>query len=292
MPLFLIVSGFFIPEIVSGKDIRKRFKTIMIPYFFWALFLYVFWLVIGRKMGDSSTFGLSPLKNLLGVFYSQGDKFFMDWGIPMWFLPNIFLAFVFLIFGKMFFGKFYRLIAIVFTTMGFFYARFSEVPLFWSLDVSWISMLFVAFGKDLFKLINSYTKIESIVLMLIFFGINILLYTQNIKIDMYRSIYGNEILFLLNGVSGSLFFIFFFKLFPVFNFLEIVGKFTIIILAFQILAMSVIKFVLLYIFKISDFDFSETQKFVFAILQTIMILPIGYFVNKYVPLLNGGFKKI
>ncbi len=292
MPLFLIVSGFFVPSIVSGKDIAKRFKTIMIPYFFWAIFLYIFWLIIGRKMGDSAERGLSPLKNLIGVFYAQGDQAYMDWSIPMWFLPNIFVAFTFLILSKMYLGNYYKIFAIILATLGFLYARFCSFPLFWSMDVACVSLLFLVFGKDLLKIINSYTKVESLVVMLLCLGINLVLYNQNVKIDMYRSIFGNELLFLLNGVSGSLFFILFFKLFPVFRFLEIVGKFTIIILAFQLLAMSVIKFVLLYGFGNSDFEFSETQKFIFAILQIMMILPIGLLVNKYVPLLNGGFKKI
>lgn len=292
MPLFLIISGFFIPDIVPSDQLKKRFKTIMIPYFFWALFLFLFWFFIGNKLGDSASLHLSPLKNFAGVFYAQGDQSMMDWGIPMWFLPSIFLVFVFLAFALNYFGKYFRWIVAGLTFIGFYYAGSSSVPLFWSLDVAWVSVFFVAFGKDISKLIQSYSKTESIILAVIFLGLNFLFYNFNDKVDMYRSIYGQDVLFLLNAVLGSLGFILLFKTFPVFKFFEPVGKITILILAFQLLAMSVIKLVLMKVFGVSDFNFSETEKFLYAIIQVLIILPFGYLINKHVPLLNGGYKKI
>ena len=109
---------------------------------------------------------------------------------------------------------------------------------------------------------------------------------------MYQSIYGNEILFFANGFFGSLAFLLLFKNFPYFRFLEIIGKFTLVILSLQILAMSLIKLFLWKALHISNFQFSEFQKLYFSIIQIIILLPIGFIINQYIPLLNGGSKKI
>jgi hypothetical protein len=109
---------------------------------------------------------------------------------------------------------------------------------------------------------------------------------------MYRSIYGNEFLFILNGISGALFFILIIKNFPVFKFFGFMGKFTIPILALQLRAMTVIKFFLLIVFGLTVFNFSESEKFILSIIQVCLILPVAVLINKYIPILNGGYKKI
>jgi hypothetical protein len=109
---------------------------------------------------------------------------------------------------------------------------------------------------------------------------------------MYRAIYGNEFFFTVNGILGSLFVLFFFKAFPVFRFLAFIGKFSLTILALQLLAMTFIKAILLYGFGQSDFNFSEWERFFYAILQIILLIPGFFIINNYLPILNGGFKKI
>ena len=47
--------------------------------------------------------------------------------------------------------------------------------------------------------------------MLIMGVLNLILFSYNIKIDMYRAIYGNEFLFILNGITGSIFILLFLR---------------------------------------------------------------------------------
>src|SRR5690606_7402737 len=72
LPLFFIVSGFFFPSKPDFSTLRKRFNSIMIPYFFWAGFLFVFWFLLGRKFGVSAQNPASVWKNFIGIFYAQG----------------------------------------------------------------------------------------------------------------------------------------------------------------------------------------------------------------------------
>jgi hypothetical protein len=155
-----------------------------------------------------------------------------------------------------------------------------------------VALGFYAFGFYGFKIINAVSRKNSLFFAVGFCIVHFLTYNYNIKIDMYRAHYGNESFFILSGITGSLFVLFFFKSLPYFPFLAFIGKFSLIILALQLISMSFIKFVLLYGFHQSDFNFSEWKRFVFAILQIFLLVPSFFIINKYLPLLNGGYKKI
>lgn len=292
MPLFIIISGFFLPESPSLNDVKNRFKSIILPYFSWALLLFLVWVIIGRNMGESANQNLSISKNFFGVFYAQGGQKIMDWGVPMWFLPCIFVTFFLYYLLKKHVGKYFIHGVILTSMMGFLYSHYIYFPLFWSIDIAMISLFFLVSGKEIYPWILENSKSKNIIFSLVFLILNIFLYYQNTKIDMYRSHYGNPIIFIVNGFSGSLFILLFFRLFPYFHFLKLLGKITLIILALHLLAMSGIKFFIKFVLNSNNFNFTEIQKFIFSILQIILILPIAVIINKYFPFLNGSAKKI
>lgn len=293
MPLFIMVAGFFHPTVSALSHIKKRATSILVPYFLWSFILFALWFFITRNYGDNLQYHLSPVNNFLGIFYSQGGRDYMDWGIPMWFLPAIFMTF--LIFHGLQKIKnaalFYSILALI-PISGFIYSRLTHINLPWSINIAMVALIFYAFGFYAFPKINSVNKKTSILLAAITGLIHFFLYDYNLKIDMYRAIYGNEFFFIVNGISGSLFILFFFKAFPVFPFLAFIGKFSLTILALQLLAMTFIKVILLYVFGQNDFNFSEWERFLYAILQIILMIPGFFIINNYVPILNGGYKKI
>lgn len=291
MPLFFMVSGFFFPRHFGWDAVKKRFKTIIIPYFLWAFFLFLFWVVIGKKMGASSNMELSNWKNFIGIFYAQGESVYMDWGIPMWFLPCMFILFCM-------YGLLSRLpiiaricASILIVVMGMIYARYSDFRLPWSVDIACVALFFFFIGNIIYPYIKNLKTSYSFFLFIICFVVHWYFFPFNTKIDMYRAIYGNEFYFILNGLAGSFFVVFFFKALPYFKTLSVVGKYSIILLATQGLTIAFIKFILLYVFHRDNFDFSEWEKFVFAILQVAMMYPVYLIINKRFPILNGGHKK-
>lgn len=293
MPLFIMMAGFFHPTISNWDSLKKRVTTILVPYFLWSFILFALWFFITSKYGDNLQYNLSPLNNFIGIFYSQGGRDYMDWGIPMWFLPAIFMTF--LIFHGLLKIKnnilFYCLLTLI-PIGGFVYSRLTNINLPWSITIAMVALVFYAFGFYAFPKINAVTKKASIVLAVILGVIHFSLNYYNVKIDMYRAIYGNEFLFTVNGILGSLFVLFFFKAFPIFRFLAFIGKFSLTILALQLLALTFIKAILFYGLGQSDFNFSEWERFFYAILQIIIMIPGFFIINKYLPILNGGFKKI
>ena len=82
-----------------------------------------------------------------------------------------------------------------------------------------------------------------------------------------------------------------FKYFAKFKFLSFIGKYTVVILALQLIALAAIKLFFMLFLKYEDFKFSEIEKFIISIVQIIILIPSFYLVNKYIPIANGTNKK-
>lgn len=293
VPLFFFIAGMFHPKNVTFSVVKRRAIMILVPYFIWATLLFLFWAFVGRKFGDSSEAGLSVLDNFLGIFYAQGGQTYMDWGIPMWFLPCIFLVFVsYAAIQKIKNRLVSQILLLVVVLAGFIIPKTLEIHLPWSLDVAWVAMGFYAFGNVLKETLFKLTKLQALVTLVILGIIHVVTFYYNpSKVDMYRSLYGDEVFFFVSGLTGSVAYLLFFKLVPVFNFLSYLGKHTIVILATHLRALTVIKLVLMLVVGMTVFEFTEWQKFVVAIVQVLLVIPVIWLVNKYAPLLDGKVTK-
>ena len=293
MPLFFIIAGVFHPKKSSVINIKKRVKGLVIPYFLWSTLLFGFWYFIGRKHGVSSELNLSVFKNFIGIFYAQGGVEYMDWGIPLWFLPALFLCFLIFHFIQKIKNKNVKIISLIaLPSIGFIYPYFIDFHLIWSFDIALVASGFYAIGYYIRKKLLDVELKMAWLWILIFGFIHLITYDLNIKIDMYRAIYGNELLFFLHGLIGSFFYILLLKKLPTIPFLSLLGKMTIPILAMQIRALTFIKLILMLLFGFTFFNFTEFQKIAITIIQIALIIPIALIINKYIPVLNGGSKKI
>lgn len=295
IPLFFFMSGLFHPKTLTIEIVKKRTKQILIPFFLWSFLLFLFWFFIGRKFGDSSTLGLSVFKNFTGIFYAQGGHEYMNWGLQMWFLPAIFLSF--LIFGfvrKLKNNRYQILCVLLLIITGFLIPKILEIHLIWSIDVALVSLFFYAaafYLKDFF--LNNKNQYETILLFVLFLAHILISFNLIDKIDMYRSIYGNEFLFLLTASIAISFWMLVFKRlkrFKKLNFLAFLGKNTIPLLAMHIRSITVIKLFLLLFWSSKSFAFNEIEKIILVVLQLIIMYPVLIFINKKAPILNGKNK--
>ncbi len=293
VPLFFFISGMFHKAPLSKVSVIHRAKTLLIPYFSWASMLFLFWLFVGRNFGKSSTLDLSPLDNFLGIFYAQGGQQYMDWGIPLWFLPCIFMVFVF-------YGWLWRVIptrymdsaVLVSGILGMLWAKFVNISLPWSIDVALVALIFYRLGHLLKWPLEGLSIKNTLAIFTLMLGIHLIAFYLNPeKIDMYRSIYGNPLLFLLSGAAGSMAYLLLFKLLPRLSVLSYLGQHSIVILATHLRALTLIKLLLFLALSSTVFVFSEWEKLGLSLIQLALIVPIIWMVNKTFPLLDGKPKR-
>lgn len=291
MPLFFFVSGLFHPKKVSFKKIFQRAKQLLIPYFIWSMLLYLFWFLIGRNYGVSADKEYNWLDNLLGIFYAQGDNEFMNWGIPMWFIPCLFISFLLFSLVNKIPNKYLRILSLLgLIIIGFSYPIYFSFDLPWSIDIACVSLIFYSLAFHLKSFLINLKYKPTLLLLSSLLILYIIIVSWNPKVDMYRAIYNNELLFAINGISGTLILILLLKLITLPKIINYIGKHTIIVLALHLRVLTIIKLVLL-VFGVSSFDFNEFTKILLAILQVVLILPLFPLINRYTPILNGKIKK-
>lgn len=292
MPLFFFIAGMFHPKTFNKGAILRRAKTILIPYFFWSICLFLFWWLIGRYYGESATQNYCVWKNFIGVFYAQGDAQYMNWGIPMWFLPCLFMTFIlFGIINKITINTVKFGILILAITFGFLYPSWTMFKLPWSIDVALVALIFYASAFFLKKTILRLNRDQNralLLIILVLHGVFIVLFMD--KVDMYRSTYGNPLGFIVNALTGTLMVMQFARVLNLPRALAFIGKNTLILLALHGRALTVIKLVMV-VLGIGIISFSEIEKVLFSCIQVLLILPIIFLVNKYVPILNGKVEK-
>ena len=87
IPLFFFLSGmFFRPERAFGETVRRRFNTLMKPYFF-ALFL----IYLGEAAFSNMTFPVIAGR-IAKAMYATGK--YIDW-VQLWFIPHLFAVSLF-----------------------------------------------------------------------------------------------------------------------------------------------------------------------------------------------------
>ena len=294
VPLFFFVSGIFHPNIAISRvkyEFKKRFITIMIPYYLWALLLFVFWYFIGKNFGNSKKLDLSIAENFIGVLVGQGGSRYMDWGIPLWFLPCIFSVFIIFSLIRLVSNTYLQYLFISLSVVIGFYSSIVWEWTFWSMDVALISTVFYGLGSYLKDWIRT-TNPKNIVILLLGV-IHVVIQQYNGKVDMYRSNYGiNLFFFYSNALLACAFFVFLFRKLPKIKVLAYIGRNTIPFLALQIRTLTLLKGLLMLSFGFTIFHFGEAEKVGITFIQILILLPISFFINKYIPIMNGKIKKL
>lgn len=100
MPLFFILSGAAMTYSSSRYSFKKKFKTLLIPYFVFSIICFVYWALIESKfrpLHDEPIFGVFEevnikLQQLINIFTAINCKSAFIYNIVLWFLPCLFMA--------------------------------------------------------------------------------------------------------------------------------------------------------------------------------------------------------
>lgn len=92
MPLFFLLSGVFFKYGISIKELlKKRINSMLIPYIFFYIVTYLYWLFIERNMrAESGGVSTEWWKPIIGLFVESPNHNFMAHNNPLWFIPSLF----------------------------------------------------------------------------------------------------------------------------------------------------------------------------------------------------------
>ena len=198
MPLFFIVSGYLWKDRPVGKVLTIRFRTLLIPYFFFSFLYFCLSLVAFRR--DQ----FNALVTFKTIFLYPTDLHNRSWFGALWFLPCMFLTnVVYTILGKCKF--FYKAIGVfIITTFGAIWSSTSNVMLPLCLEPFAAALLFMLIGETIHKYgLNDrvFSFKFSTLLLLACWAVLAFL---NKSVDMRSARLNTVPLYFLNGFLGTL----------------------------------------------------------------------------------------
>lgn len=299
IPLFFFLSGIFskqYPGILTF--FKKRNFQILIPYLTFNIVTYFFWLLIGRYYGDDANTVTPFWKPLLGMIYGSGHS--LVHCVPLWFLPCFFWVenIYFLTTGYGAPRKTKIIYMISFAIIGWLNYRFNPQLLPWGFGSALVMAVFYGLGDTVGKTflkrsINSLKYnfllffLSAITMIFVYFWLPV-----NEKIAVVDNLYGNYLFFFIGALVGIIGITAFCKwlenvcipLKP----LLFIGRNTMIILGFHLMAMSFIKAIAFFILGLPLSFFDQTfYAILLAIGSLILCVPVILIINKYIPWFIG-----
>lgn len=208
MPMFFFLSGYvFKAESDFFTFLKKKCRTILIPYFFMG-FLIILYETIIDLIDKTYTF-----KGLLEKLHTL---LIQIRGWDLWFLASLFwLNIIFFILIKLCRNAYIALaVTILFSYGGFYYYSQKGTGLFWNIDVCFFSLFFFALGyllKSKFSVQIMHflkSKTHTLEAFILCWVINIIChrisYTLSSQmLEMYMGTYGIPVLSYTAAVAGT-----------------------------------------------------------------------------------------
>ena len=214
MPLFFILSGVvFSGDKYTFKDfLRKRLKSLVIPYFSLGLVIYLFYVIINSIIGETNgLYGTN--REMFSQFLYQ--KHF--WTI--WFLACLFVVEILYFLIYSFWGNNFGLltsVSLVIGIMGFLQYDYGCTGLPWNFDVALVAQFFFHLGywfkcsNKLYRIAVEKKKYKDLGMLICLLGINVIAAALCIRLseeslDMSVGLYGNKFLTMISALAGILF---------------------------------------------------------------------------------------
>lgn len=308
MPVFFLLSGYCFNEVKNSnifKLIKKRFCTLIIPYFIFGVSLFLFWdlalFVLHRKSEMRS------ISNLLSsILWNNADA--STFGVIQWFLPCLFFAeIIFAILLKLVRNKplYVAILLIGLSLIGYIISKVLSFRLPLALDCSFMATFFFGIGwlaskskvSNVVDFINKH-RLISVVAVVVLAVADVPLIFLCGAVNMRTVSYENYFLFVLNALVYSLVLVVLsviadslLKHKKTGRALKTVGANTLVVL---LLNSTCIRFYEVLFGKLLD-KMPATQvciiNAVVALAITIVCVLISLFVNRFCPWLLGKRKK-
>lgn len=299
-----------------GKFIKKKARSLLIPYAVWALISIILFQFLGNmtsKYLEKSISDSTIMQNLLGGLYANSEKGHFEWNRPLWFLPCLFLlesiTYGFIIVLKRLLRSI-RTAAVIFMMLGFafifIYYYFLKWILPFELETSLNMLGFFGAGicgylykEDIKKaatwirskiiFMNKGLGIQQFMMAVIFIAIGILLGACRNGTDTRTDQFGNLFVYIPIGLCESVGIILFSKV--------IAGRKAAAVLSYmgsRTLAILVMhKFPVLFFQTLCPFtkvwlnNGNNLAALAIAVVTIILCLTVEHFVSMFIPFVYG-----
>lgn len=305
MPLFFIITGYLISidTIPFRKLLIKKVRTLLLPYYLFAFFSLLYWYCIGNKYGSETVAHDALPRYITGALLAIPDKAYMGFNFPIWFLPSLFCTEIMLFCIQKIFKHYSFLIILCLCGIGILLTEIHLFRLPFGIDISLFALLFVQIGqwlkdKDLLtRYVCRPPRWVKLLLSAVLLGMTIYICQMNLDrmtVSMVKRIFNNYFLYFIGSIAGS-FSVFYLSsaLFKSHLF-DFFGRNTILILGLHIPILGFIKGIQVFVLRI---PLSQTEHILgvdilYVVCCFIILIPVIYLVNQYVPFLIGRKKGI
>ncbi len=256
MPLFFFLSGLtFHTDYSIFKNVKKNIRTLIIPYIFFYVCLYIVWFFIAflghaEIYRQNVLFGvIKPfLGLLLGVGFNTPYSIMIGIGAQLWFLPALFWCKTIVAFLPQKNDKKKSLCILIICSFSLVISILlwcANRFLPFSMGSACMALPFFCLGivsKNLIMQLNNRSLVLKFFLLVLFMLVTGGITFYNGLIDTNQILFGKSpLLYYLGGISGILFAIILAMILPqnIPYFLQFLAKNTISILAFHIIVFTV-----------------------------------------------------
>lgn len=300
MPLFFFLSGYLFRPGGSGfrAFVRKKAKSLLVPYFAFAFLSYAFWLAAGRKFGADAGLDIPPWEPLLGIFYSNGHGRWLVFNTPLWFLTCLFVVEIgfFVLASRVRRPAVLAFALAVCAVAGYLDSSYMPFRLPWSFDVALSAIVFYGAGhlarRSVDRLRPRLRSMPSNPIRLS--ACAVLLLTgyaaaaANGRVDMNLHQYGNFFYYYMAAFAGAAGWILVSGFLSGLRPLRFLGENTLVVMASHLILLSLLKAVVLLILQVPREDtLTAFGSVMYAAGVTAAAIPAIHIFNRYLPFLLG-----
>lgn len=295
MPAFFFLSGYTFERSANApflELLRKKFRSLVIPYFGFSAILFAFWFLVRRNFGLSYETHATVTDVLMQILCGTNSTFFVT---PLWFLTCLFVVEILFWCLLRIRKKFLRvtIIALLFIP-GLIYWTYMDMlqlpHVFWNFDqacffLSCLAIGFVLSKRNLVEKLlcslkrNLFVVLVSVIVFALVFAVREKTTSPLLFVSMQAMMTFSSLLAFV-AICKSI------RKRAVLNF---IGQNTITILALHIMVQSILRGVLFKVFHVAP-EWIETSLIVSVVLTLVTIaalVPVILLINRFTPWLAG-----
>ncbi len=281
VPMFFLLSGYVMKSETStfGHFIRKRFKKILLPAFFFYVLTIPIYFIYNVDWSTVTVYSIID-----NVFYLHGV---CAYNRPLWFFFCLFQILILVKILDLSNARTYWLIIVGMFSLVLSYVLYTlkkDIFSIFGFNKCVLGLFFYVCGMLLRKIhYNKYISIIGICAIPIWILSGLFF---NPKVSMHDMVLGNYWLFILSGIAGSLAFFAFCKLFEKNAKIREYAKWTVFIISSHYVLVSIFHIVSVTL-SIQDSVIFVIVSFCFVLLSFIIYKPVCRWLETHCPVLIG-----